>query len=360
MSRNKQRVRVAVSFAATAFFLWLALRNVDWAEVALHVREANYFLLAAAVACTTLGVHIRAMRWKSLLAPVHPDVRFHPRMAGTAVGLAANNLLPARMGEFARVLVCARMTRLKLSAVFATLVMERVLDGLVCIGILFAVMAMPSFPAGDVGGMDPRSAARVLALAMVVVGGTAVGMALFPHRAARVLEWIANRVLPRSFRRPVVDALHAFLGGLGVLRDPRLLAISVGWVLFQWFFLAASYYLAFLAFGIDAPGYAGALFLQSVVTIAVSIPSAPGFFGPFEAAAVYGLALWDVEKSRAASFAIGFHLGGFLSVTLLGLWYAWRLNLTWAELRGSEEVVEEDVERDDSLAGADARGRERA
>jgi hypothetical protein len=170
-------------------------------------------------------------------------------------------------------------------------------------------------------------------------------MAFFPRRMTAVAERVAV-VLPRAFRRPAVDALHAFINGLHVLRNPRLLAISVAWALFQWLFLAGSFVLAFRAFGIDAPGFLGAVFLQSVIAVAVSLPAGPGFFGPFEAASVWGLGLWGVDASRAASFAIGFHLGGWLTVTLGGMYYAARLNLRWRDLGRSEENVEEAVEHD--------------
>jgi len=47
-----------------------------------------------------------------------------------------------------------------------------------------------------------------------------------------------------------------------------------------------------------------------------------------------------VDESRAASFAIGYHLGGFITVTLLGLWYVQKLDLSWKELIGKAESAE--------------------
>jgi hypothetical protein len=346
------RLKVAVSLAVTVFFLWLALRNVDWVEVWVHVREANYLLLLGSIVIATLGMHIRALRWKALLTPVRADVPFHPRIAGTFVGFALNNLVPARVGAFARALVCARMANLPVSATFASLVVERVLDGLVMVAFLFGAMAWPGFPVRQTGDADPRTAAMILAIAAVGASVGLLGMAFFPHRAVALTERV-SRILPQSFRRPLVDALRAFLGGLGVLRNPRLLAVSVAWALFQWTFLATSFVLAFLAFGITGPGMLGAVFLQSIIAIAVSVPAAPGFFGPFEAASVWGLSLWGVEKERAVSFAFGFHLGGWFSVTAIGLWYVWSLKLSWRDLRGSEEKVEDAVERDPNMPGPD-------
>ena len=351
---KRSHLKAVVGIAATVLFLWLALRNVDWAEVAHHVRNANYLLLAAAVLVSTSGMHLRAMRWKPLLEPVAPGVPFRPRLAGVCIGFGANNVFPARMGEFARTWVLAREAKIPLTAAFASLVLERVLDGIVMLSLMLGAMAMPGFP--ELAGGDERvqTVVRVVAVITAAILAVLLTMAFFPTRVVGIAERIAGVVVPRPFRRPLVDALHAFVEGLHVLRTPRLLAVSLAWAVFQWVFLAISFLLAFHAFGITEPGYLGAVFLQSVIALAVSIPAGPGFFGPFEAASVWGLGLWGVDASRAASFAIGFHIGGWLTVTGLGAYYAARLNVRLRDLERSEEVVEEAVESDTS-APPDAR-----
>jgi glycosyltransferase 2 family protein len=337
--------RAAVGILATAALLFLALRGVEWAEVALHLRDADHLLLLAAVVLSTLGMHVRALRWRPLLQPVAPGIAFQPRIAAVCIGFGANNLFPARVGEFARAWVLAREARIPVVGAFASLVLERILDGIVLVGFLLLVMSHGSFPGLPTGGrVDADAAARWIGFASAGVGAALLALAVFPVASVALAERIAGRLLPRSFRRPLVDALHAFVRGLHVLRSPRLLAVSIAWALAQWAFLAVSYLLAFRAFGIDGPGYLGALFLQSAIALAVAIPSAPGFFGPFEAAAIWGLGLWGVEHARAASFAIGFHLGGWLSVTALGVFYAARVGVRWREVGGSEERVEAAVE----------------
>lgn len=340
----KARLRVAASLAVTAFFLWIALRGVDWAEVWTHLRGANWLYFALSIAISTLAIHVRALRWKSLLAPLDPNVPWRPRVAGAAVGFAANNLIPARVGELVRAVVCGRLARLPVSGVFATLAVERVLDGLVTVGLLLAVMELPGFPSPEKAGAV-LTGMRILALVMGVVGVGMIALAMMPERSLALVERIARRMLPARARRPALRLVEGFIGGLGVLRNPRLLAVSLGWAVFQWLFIATSIYFAFLAFGIREPGYRGALFLQSAINLAVAVPSAPGFFGPLEAAARYGLGLWGVDPSRAVSFAIGYHLGGFIPVTLLGLWYLQQLDMSWKELIGSAESAEPAAEK---------------
>src|SRR5690606_24660015 len=146
------------------------------------------------------------------------------------------------------------------------------------------------------------------------------------------------------------DAVEAFLAGLAVLRTPALILRVSVWSVGLWLLNALSFWLAFRAFGIPV-GFGGALFLQSLIAIMVAAPSAPGFFGPYEAAVKIGLVgLWGVEANKALGFAIGFHIGSFIPVTVIGLYYAWRLGFTPREVEQSEKVVERAVERDPSGA----------
>lgn len=348
----RSTLRAVVPVAATAFFLWLALRDVEWARVGATLRRADPFLFAAALVVATLGVHLRALRWRALLEPVMPGVPLYPRVASTAIGLAANNVLPARAGEFARALVCARLTRIPLPAVFGTLAVERALDGMVLVGALVGVVALQGLPGDADAVRQAQAGARVVAAISVVLGLSLAALALFPHRFAGIAERLVRRLLPARVQRPLVDALHAFLGGVAVLRSPRLLATSVAWAVAQWAILAGAYLLAFRALGIPEPGYGGAVFLQSMVALAVALPAAPGFVGTFHFAATYGLEMYGVDADRAAAFAIVFHLGGWLTVTGLGVYYLSRLGLTWRALLGAERRVEEAVE----AAEAPARG----
>lgn len=319
---------------------------VPVSEVVEQLRRADPLYFGIAVVLATLGIPIRAIRWKVLLQPVSPGIGFHPRHAATAIGFAANNVLPARAGEFARAFVLGRLSNVPISAALGTLVVERIFDSLVIVGLLFAAMAAPQFPAGVVGGVDPRHAAGVIGIVMVGVTLVLFAMVVAPDRTLRYLEAIVHRLVPHRFQRLVVDLLHAFLRGVAVLRSPRLFAVAALWAVAQWVFLAFSFHYALLAFGITAPGLVGAFFLQSLVAMAVAAPSSPGYVGTYHAGAVLGLSLWGVPAEQAVSFAIAFHIGGFVPVTLLGAFYLWRLNLSWGQLEASKQVVEEGVEEE--------------
>ena len=118
------------------------------------------------------------------------------------------------------------------------------------------------------------------------------------------------------------------MDGLSVLGRPLLLVQAIFWTAVVWLLNCLGFWLAFLAFDIQTP-FAAAMFLNGVIALAVAVPSAPGFFGLFEAGFRIGLVeVWNVELSKAMSCAIAFHVGGFIPVTLIGLYYAWRIGFS--------------------------------
>jgi glycosyltransferase 2 family protein len=346
----KRRIQTAAGVLLSLLLLWWALRDVSPGEVLSQIAAADPLLFALSIVVALAGFWIRAARWGLLIIPFRRDVPFRPRLAATFIGFAANNVLPARIGEFARAFALSRLAAVRAESAFATLVVERLLDGIVIVGLLFAAMAAPGFPTvAHVGGVDLRMVALLVAL---VMGGVVVALfaAVVARRQAGRIVRVASRFLPHRLREPFLRAMRSFSTGLGVLRSPGLFFASLLLALGQWVFLALSFLLGFRAFGIDQVPFSGAVFLQSLIGLAVAIPSSPGFFGPFEAAARAGLSLWDVPPEQAISFAIGFHIAGFIPVTVIGIYYVWRLGLRWSDVRHSEEVVEEEIEEGASHA----------
>ncbi len=322
--------------------LWYTFRDVDLAEVWHEIRAANVPLLILTSIALTLPFPLRAFRWRPLLRPAFPGTRFRPRYAATCIGFMANNLLPARVGEFARAYAITRFEPVRASAAFGSLVVERLFDALMVVALLFIALGWPGFPEmpGQDFGSIAAGAAAVLAGGFVVL----LLMATWPATSVRVFERTVARILPRRLRRLVIDALAAFLDGTAALRDWRLLLQVLAWSIVLWLNVAVATWIGFHAFGIHAP-FIAAVFLQSIIALAVSLPSAPGFFGVFEAAARVGLVqVWGVDSSRAVAFALGLHLAGFIPVTALGLYYLWRAGLSWSDMGRSEIAVEEAVE----------------
>jgi len=338
-------VKTVFGLTLTVLLLWWVLRDVSVAEVWHRVGEADPWLLAGAVVAATFSFVLRALRWRVLLRPSHPDSRFIPRFGATCIGFAVNNLLPARLGEFARAYALSRTEGLNIGASVASLVAERVFDGLVLAFFLFATISLPGFPLGE-------GSTAVLVRRMANIGALAFGLAFFllwlaarhSDRSVSLFERLAGRLLSPSLSQRATRIVAGFLAGLGSLHDTVTFFKALGWSVVVWLNLAVSIWLGLLAFDITAPGLTGAIFLQSVIAFAVAAPSSPGFFGVFEAATRLGLGVYDVPATDMVSFATSYHVLTFIPVTILGLWYLRHFGLSWSEMGHSEEIIEAAVD----------------
>ncbi len=336
--------KAILGVAISIFLIWWVLRDVDAREVWREVRGVNWWLLTAAVAVATSGFLTRSLRWKVFLHPISPTTSLSNRFAAVNIGFAANNLLPARVGEFARAWSISRLEPVTISGAVGSLVVERLFDAVAILLLFFVALLHPLFPSDARLGGQPIQATLVgvlVALAILVTG--LILLIGFPRT---FLRW-TDRVLglaPSRIHRFLGDMAESFLQGLGSLRSLKLLVVGLIASLGIWAWNGVSFWLAFMAFGIDQ-GYATALFVQAVIAMGVSIPSAPGYFGTWHAAALLALhEVYAVGEGATLAFAFGYHLAGFFPVTLLGLWYAGRLGLSLSELGNAGDGTDPELE----------------
>ena len=102
-----------------------------------------------------------------------------------------------------------------------------------------------------------------------------------------------------------------------------------------WTVNAASFWIGFRAFGIEAP-FAAALILQFLLVLGIAPPQAPGFVGGFELAIVTALLLFGVPQEVALAYAVTYHVTTFVPITLLG---AWSLVTSGFSLRSAREAA---------------------
>jgi uncharacterized protein (TIRG00374 family) len=336
------RYKTLIGLLVTVVLLAWVLRDVSVAAVLGEIRRAHVGLLAACVAAATASFLIRAFRWHVLLLPDFPTSRLGTRFAAVCIGFMVNNVFPARLGEFARAYSFTRVEPIKISQSLASLVVERVFDAIVLGTFFVLTISYASFTADRelllVGA--GWVAGSVLSIGLLLLWA----MARWPQQVLGLVQRVAGRFLAPALTERAVGILASFIRGLGALRDPWVFARALLWSLAVWLCIAASYWLGLLAFDIRAPGFVGATFLMCVIGFAVAIPSSPGFFGPFEAGARLALSAFGVDSVLIVSFATGYHILTFIPVTLIGIWYLYRLGIRWSEVEHSEEIVEEAAE----------------
>jgi uncharacterized protein (TIRG00374 family) len=315
---------------AVALLLW-AIRGVHLEEVVRQIRNSDPWPLALGVVLATITFPMRLVRWRLLLrresgGPLPAGPVWH----AFAIGFMANNLLPFRAGELVRMFAATKLSGVRFPTVMSSIAVERVFDGLACVGLLgIGLLASDLAPGVVVGGVSIARAAQVagvISLGALAAAGVVVA---FPLAAERLMRGVlpAGRMTDR-----LVSIIEGLRQGMASLRSPALLAGVIVWSLALWLVNALGLFVTFAAFDIPV-GFGGALVLQGVLVIGISVQLTPGFVGQFEAAIVAALALYGISNDVASSYAIAYHGATFIPITLAGAWSLARTPVALSDLR---------------------------
>jgi uncharacterized protein (TIRG00374 family) len=332
----RPRVRTVVIFLLTLALLAYFLRDANPAAMWAEARRADPRLLLGALGATAMTYVLRAWRWQSLLAPIGPT-HFGVALRTTIIGFAASGILPARAGEVLRPYLLARREGMSAPAVFATIILERLLD-LATVLLLFAVFVFTVQPGVIV--TNEAQWADVKFWGAVSAGASLFGLAVLfalaghPERLGRAALSI-ERVLPAALARKVAEFVETFAQGLAVMRDPARLLIALAQSFPLWLSIAAGIWLTSRAFHITFPFQASFL-VMTLLVVGVAVPT-PGAVGGFHAAYQIAVtAFFAAPDDRAKSAAIVLHAISFLPVTCVGLVLMTREGLT---LSGAKNIA---------------------
>ena len=333
---------VSLSLLAVALFAWF-LRHANLGDVWTQVRRARLDLLLAGLGAILLSFVIRARRWQYLLEPIGPT-RFRTAFRATIIGFAALGVLPARAGDVLRPYLLAKREGLSLSATFATIVMERVLD-------LITVLALLAFFVWGIAGPDtlPPAVMRPIEVSSAVAGAVAIVLmglmwvlATHPERFGQ-LVFSAARVLPHAMADRLARLARSFSSGFAVAREPRALAMALAWSIPLWVIIAAEAWFVTVAFGIDMP-FSGTFLLQALLVIGMAVPT-PGAVGSFHEAYRIGVTtFFGAPNDAAVAAAIVTHAVGWVPVIVAGFVFMLQDGLSLVGLRAmAGAATEKDV-----------------
>ena len=329
----RSHLRTIIVLALAAALVGLFLYRVDLLRVGAEIARARPEWLALSLATMIVNLAIRAFRWQYLLEPLG-HTTFARAFRATAVGFAANSVLPARAGEVIRPYFLARTERsrgrMSATGAFATIVLERLLDVITVLALLASYVF--------VFGRDLRLTNPVAVTWLKGIGGVAAAVAfgalviLFvlagdPERLGRATERLA-RVVP-SFAAVIARIAEKFARGLGAIRRPGRLLVALAWSFPLWLSIAAGIWAVAVAFRLMVP-FTGSFVVIALLVLGVAVPT-PGAIGGFHAAFRYSAtAFFGAPDAAAVGAAIVLHLVSIGPSLLLGLMFAAQegLNLT--------------------------------
>jgi hypothetical protein len=316
------------------FVIYVAMR-VDYAQVKDAFAGASYIWTIPMMLSVIATMWIRALRWRKLLLPIK-DLNYGTLYSSIMIGFMANNLLPARVGEVIRAFSLSQKHNLSKTSVFATVVAERAFDSLGLLAVFMITLIFIDYPAKWKHYGLLILLASLLALAFLLILKTRTDFAVkFVCRPIGMLS--------KVFAARVESLLRKFAVGLTILTDPWLIVIVFLQSVFLWFFAGISGYLIFLSFNLHPPVWAAFIVLFATA-LGVSLPSAPGYIGTYQAACIFGINYINslgmfgqrVSESVALSYSIILWSCQFFPVTIIGLYYLKKEHLHFRDISRGE------------------------
>ena len=307
---------VAISLIA----IFILFRVVSWQELVESFSSINLATLALAVGLLILSLLVRTVAWRILLGnkPTLTDTFYIINE-----GYLLNNLLPFKLGEVGRAVLMAKAAKLKVLQVLSTIIIERAFDVGILAGILLAVLPL----AVGAGWAKPTA---IVLLVLVILGFALLFVA--SRNQETVLRWLEQKAGNRNWlKTKILPKLAALFEGLTIFQSIAKFFECLALYVLCWLIWTLVYYVVLRSFFPHLVFWQAA-FLEGILAIGVSVPSAPAGLGVYEATMVGALSLFKISQGPALAFAILIHLIQVATTAIFGFIGLLREGLSLGEL----------------------------
>lgn len=322
--------------------IWV-LRNFDPVQLLNVISKADPAPLLLLPVSIVLEQFIRAIKWRQLLYPLH-SIGVWRLFGAIMAGYFANMLAPLGVSTLVRGWLIARLENMRFATVLATVVIDRISDGLAFIA--FAAIAIYNFEIPDeIGNVRSKIALGAwtnLLIFSVVIGALfackyAIRKDLSKFTGSPVFAKLAgfaliSRWVPASLTQKISEFLRSFLAGAvfprQLWRQAIIVSASIAIKL-----VAVSYMIwAGLAFDVYI-GLMAYVFLMVFLGFVAVLAGSLKIAGGFTIAAVFALEGFGVEVEKALAMAVVVQLSSQLSVAVTGIGALWIQGLTLSDLK---------------------------
>jgi glycosyltransferase 2 family protein len=316
----KLTVRWIVSFAIAALFVWLSSRQ--WPLDSVVCSQAawddgrfrclagqpatvswvlNPLWLVAAFLVLCVVHFFRVLRWQPLLKPL-AEFDFWTLNRVGAVSFMAIFIFPLRLGEIARPYLISKTGKMRKSAAFGTIAVERVMDGLMMALLLAVVLSF--LPAGEEATYLSLRAGAFLALLVFSGALFMLVLAWFSRRLAVLLVQKVFGLVSDKLATRLAGMMDAFIDGLKAMPSRRTFLQFIGITSAYWAINGFYYWCMVKAFGLDTlVDLPGAYAMMAAVAVGMMIPNSPANVGSFWYFLLLPVALYGTPEGSGTPLA---------------------------------------------------------
>jgi glycosyltransferase 2 family protein len=293
----------------SAFFLWWTFRGFKLATLE-SVRLVAPIWIVGLLAGTCASYWLRSYRWWIMMRSAGSRLRTCFRVLITS--LAANNILPLRIGDVMRIFTYAPDLNASPSVILSTVILEKLFD-------IFALVVLLVVTVHTGKGLPPKTRVLVKTL-LVISGGGLIVMVIGARALVRPIQALFAKLPAKlgKIEHWLLLALDA-IRQIGILRMVWLLCLSmVIWLCESVLYLSAMQMIGLQTATGSPLDWGAPMQTVALANFAFLVPSAPGGIGPFEWACQNALKLHGVSSSSAGLFGLLIHLWLLVSITGVG------------------------------------------
>jgi glycosyltransferase 2 family protein len=302
-TKGRSALKTLPGLLISAFFLWYTFKGISFAEIRSLRLVAPLWVLGV-LGFTAASYTLRCVRWTRMMRPT--GARFGACARVLMTSLAANNILPLRIGDIMRVFTYAGDLGTAPSVILSTVILEKLLDIFILVILFVATM-------GSLATERYKTIAySSLAISSVGLLVLLFGARLLLPRLTAIFQRFPGNAKVAKLEHWVVLAFDA-TARIGVVGSVVLLVQSA----VVWTCEGLIYASALKLFGIPTD-HIGPWLAVSFANLSYLVPSSPGAIGPFELAVKSSLVNHGAAQSQAALFGLALHAWLLLSITGAG------------------------------------------
>lgn len=326
---TKRKFVTVFGFIVSIALLYFALRGLEFREIWTTLRKTNLLLAFTPLFFIACAISLSAHRWSKVAGT---NVRFRETIVSLLIGMFANNVLPARLGEVARAYVLSRKKNLSFPYSFATVALDRFFD---LTGLLILIIVF--FPRTSL----PHTVSEAI---YIVIGVLTISVLLIillsresiANKLSARVTAVDNKILSR-----VIKWVLEVQENLRRINSPLTIIYFVIISGLIWFSMSAGLYCVILALGIDSIGFMVIPFVCALLNFGISIPSSPGYVGLYQFLLVYLLSIFGLPKAEGFAVSILYHASWYVPYTVVGFLLSLREHLRIKDLRELEAEAED-------------------
>ena len=335
-----KRWHLWVGLLISVLFLFIALRGLQLIDVWGGIESADFIWLFPGIIIYFIAVWMRAFRWHLFLRPIK-TISVNEIFPIVTIGYMGNNIYPARAGELLRAIVLKHQHKVPISASLATIVIERIIDGVIMLGfIILNLSEITTLP----GAVEFAKTIHMVILwsSAIFIGALFIFLlaAIFPDRTQKFLFLMIGKAIPKNWQGKVQSTSQRFIKGLRSLSSPIDVVIIFFVSIVIWLLETGFYWFIMLAFPFRV-SFPTLMLMNGVLNLFTAIPSTPGYIGTFDAPGIAMLTAFGLNPEISASYTLLLHAALWLPITIIGGLFISKVGLDW-----SKEINRVNMERE--------------